>query len=197
MISICMITIKPDTEVQDRIDEALSNARGDYEFILVSNPSGGVAKNRNDCLRQCKGDFVIFIDDDLYGFPESWDETMIRRLRDPSVLMMGARLLNIDGSIQNTVSKSSNVVDDYVPVEYVPGACMAYRKNDLIFNEEYHGWGMEDIEFTMKLKQANPAGRVYLTNLVRLKHKNEMKREPEFGKRNKELFRRKWGFVIE
>ena len=192
-----MITIKAEEAVKDRAGEATSTATGDFEFILHVNPDGGVSENRNACLRKAKGDTIIFIDDDLYEYPKGWNETLTTVLKSHSVLMAGPRLLNRDNSIQATVSKSSNVTDSYIEVDYIPGACMAYRKNGLLFNEEYKGWGMEDIQFQLELKKLNPAGCIYLCNNVKMVHANEMKNEPKNGKRNKELFRKKWGFVVE
>jgi glycosyltransferase involved in cell wall biosynthesis len=192
-----MLTVKARADVQDRIDEALGQATGDYEFIFISNPDGGVAENRNACLRQAKGSHIIFIDDDLYGYPIGWNDILVEILNDPNILMVGPRLINADGTVQNTISKTDDVISEYIPVGYIAGACMAYRKNDMIFNEEYKGWGMEDVEFELELKNNNPNGKILLCNLVKLIHKNEMKNESIYGAKNKIKFIKKWGFIVE
>lgn len=198
MISICLLTIKAPEQVKDRIDEIKKQSTGDYELIFVSNPNGGVAENRNACLRQAKGNIIIFCDDDLYGYPLGWNEILVNKLsEDSNCLMVGPRLLNQDGSIQNTISKCRDMNSDFVKVPYLPGACFVYRKNNLLFNEIYRGWGMEDVEFQLELKKINPNGYFLLTNKLQLKHINEMKREKEFGLQNKELFRKRYGFLIE
>lgn len=198
MISICLITIKTIPEIEGRIEELNKHTSGDYELILIQNPNGGVAENRNKALQQSKGDIIIFVDDDLYGYFNGWMDILIEKLKeDKNILMVGPRLLNSDGHTQKTISKNDDVVTDYIRVDFIPGACMAYRKNNLLFNEQYKNWGMEDVEFQIELKKQNPNGKILLCNQVKLFHINEMKRHLDFGIQNKELFKRKWGFLIE
>lgn len=197
-ISICLITIKSEDDIKDRLEEIKKQTVLPHDFIFVSNPKGGVAENRNICLRKNKNDYIIFIDDDLYDYPLGWDCILIEKLKsDNNILMIAPRLFNMDGSIQNTVSKCPDVTTSYIKVDYLPGACFAYKKNDIFFNEKYKMWGVEDIEFELIMKQKNKSGYFLLCNEVKIKHKNEMKREKEFGLYNKELFKKTWGFLIE
>jgi glycosyltransferase involved in cell wall biosynthesis len=198
LVSICMITIKTKEEMQKNIDDALNNAISNHEFIFVSNPDGGVAENRNKCLAQAKGNYVIFVDDDLFNYPHGWDEQLLHKLyEDKNVLMTGPRLLNTDNTFQKTVSHCDDIETDYVKVDYLPGACMVYRRDGIQFNEEYTGWGMEDIEFELMLKKINPSGHFLLCNKVKINHVNEMKNEPNHGSENKRKFYKKWGFMVE
>ncbi len=198
MISICMITIKTREEVEDRIQEACNNATSDFQFVFVSNKDGGVAENRNVALRKATGDYIIYIDDDLYEYPKGWDTALLNVLQtNKYCLMVGPRLLNMDGSLQKTISRCSDIESNLVRVPYLPGACMCYKKNGIFFDERFKRWGCEDPDFELEMKKENPNGYFTLCNIVKLKHKNEMKNINLFGIKNKELFRQKWGFLVE
>lgn len=198
MISICLITIRGREQIEDRIQEACDNALGDFQFILISNPNGGVAENRNSGLKKAKGDVIIFIDDDLYGYPKGWNKIFSDKLKeDLNCLMVGPRLLNRDGSLQNTISKCPNNQDDWIKVPYLPGACMCYRKNNLLFDEQYRAWGMEDPDIELQMKKIKPNGYFLLCNKIKLIHYNEMKNMKLHDIENKQKFIRKWGFIVE
>ncbi|MDD5589104.1 MAG: glycosyltransferase family A protein [Candidatus Nanoarchaeia archaeon] len=198
MTSICFLTIKTPEQVKDRIEEIKRQSTGDYELVFVSNPNGGVAQNRNECLRKAKGEIIIFCDDDLYEYPMGWNTILVNKLlEDPNCLMIGPRLLNVNNSPQTTVSHCDNIKDSFIKVNWLPGACMVYKRNNILFNEMYKFWSPEDIEFQIDLKRNNPNGYFLLCNTVTMKHINEMKRASETGIQGKELFRQRHGFLIE
>lgn len=191
-----MPTIKQLAEVQDRIDEIKRTATGDYEVIIHSSEGGGVAENRNACLKVAKGEYIIFVDDDLYEYPLGWNEALVGALQSvQGVIMVGPRLLNMDGGVQSTNSQNSNTGPNFVPVRVIPGACMAYRKNDLVFDEGYKKWGWEDPDFQLQLKKKTP-GNVIICNTVKIKHKNEVKNMYAHFDENKKRFISKWGLLL-
>ena len=199
LTSICMLTIKTKEEVQERIDDAVEHATGNFEFIFVSNPDGGVAENRNACLKKTKGDFICFIDDDLYNFPQGWNEILLDMfLSSEDILLVGPRLLNMGNVVQHTNSHAPDDLDvDCIEVEMLPFQCIVYKKNDLFFDEEYKKWGYVDADFVCRLKEKNENKKLLLCNKVLLNHKNESKHMMDNLEENKARFLNRWGRVYE
>lgn len=198
MVSVCMPTVKSLEEVQDRIDEIEENTVYTHEIIVESNPDSGVALNRNKCLIRSHGLYIIFVDDDLYGYFKGWDKILIDKLReDRSVAIIGPRLLNMNGMIQHTNSKCGNIEDDFIEVEMIPGACMAYTKNYLFFDERYKRWGYEDPDFILRMIREGLGRKILLTNKVKLRHKNEFKHMDDYLHENKTLFVSRYNRLYE
>lgn len=188
-LSICMPTVKPIEEIQDRINEIERATVHKHEIIIESNPDGGVALNRNKCLIKSNGYYIIFVDDDLYGYPKGWDKTLIDQLKEnEDIVIIGPRLLNMDGTIQHTNSRCDNINDDFVEVDMIPGACMAYVKNYLFFDERYKRWGYEDPDFILTMIKSGFGKKIVLANKVKLRHKNEFKHMNDYLHENKTLF---------
>lgn len=194
-ISIVMITIKKYETIKERIKEALDAALLDNQFILIENENGGVAENRNKGMCQAENDYIIFIDDDLYEYPKGWDKMLIEKVDKNTIV--GPRLLNMDGGIQDTISKCNNLEENYINVDYIPGACMALKKNNIYFDEGYKKWGCEDPDFILEQKKYNKNYKVLLCNDVKIKHMNEMKNMKMYDIENKNRFAKKWGFLIQ
>ena len=77
----------------------------------------------------------------------------------------------------------------------IPSACIAFRKTDVRFNEDYKGAGFEDTSFMLRMKNRYN-GRVVINNECQLVHKNEAKKHSEHFAFNREVFRKEFNSHI-
>ncbi len=153
-------------------------------MIIVSGDRSE-AKNRNIGLDKVKGKFVIMCDDDVEGFSCGWDRELIDALKYTEASIVGARLLNLDGTLHKTNYKNFDLSKDFVEVKTMITACCAFRNSTLRFDENYKGSGFGDTDFCKQL-----GGKFFVVNKVKLVHRNECKNQ--FKEHNKRYFRNKW-----
>jgi hypothetical protein len=157
---------------------------------------GSAATNRNIGLEWAKSEIVIMVDDDMAGFFEGWVEGLIGPLvQDKNVVMVSARLTRQDGS-NGAMMFSDDSKPDFAQVPRLMTACVAFRKEDIRFDEGFIGSGFEDDDYCAMLSLKYPKGKFLVNNQVRLIHLNEMKNQSgEFYVKNKERFDKKWTTV--
>lgn len=148
-------------------------------FKLLLLPKNlGFAPANNVGLRYARGEFICFLNSDIFPISENWMERLIQQLRDnPRIGIIGPQLLFEDGSIQHdgcffrTIAEFGNwtFVDHYNKgfrpsssrgirrFDLITGACMVMRR-DLAqelggFDEAYIIGDFEDSDLCLKVRQ--------------------------------------------
>ena len=199
MYSICIPTIKPESELTDLLNEIKEKTTDCYEVIVVAEKQSA-SKNRNACLNRIRSNHeeltVIMLDDDVKNLPKGWNETLAAPLRinDLKCMLVSARLMSADGKTPGAMTDfNPDITSPYVEVKVVPSACIAFRRTDLRFDEQYQGSGYEDSDFVMQFKQKFPDKKVYVNNLCKVSHTNEQKNGTGTTyEKNQALFMEKW-----
>jgi hypothetical protein len=165
--------------------------------VIVHSSKGSAAHNRNCCLNRSAADIVVMCDDDLCGFYPKWHNALVDALlADDTLLMVSARLIKTDWSPALMMGADQGVpgTTGITIVPKLPTACVAFRNEDLRFDEAFVGSGFEDDDFLMQLRRRHPGGRFAIVEGCRVVHINEMKNQTgEFWDKNKATFEQKWG----
>lgn len=196
MIDIIIPTCKPPNQIQGLVKEITATAGIDFTVIATCfNVSA--ATNRNYGLNQARSDIVIMIDDDISGLFGGWAGKLVQPLfLYEDIVMVSARLMKSKtkfGVMMNLkVDLSREIVE--APERVLPSACIAFRKDELRFDEAYIGAGYEDTDFCMQMGEKYLDGRFMVHNGVKVIHKNEMKNQLIGGRllHNKQYFQSKW-----
>lgn len=189
IVSIVIPTIKTEKEIVDLISEIKNTVAYELDLIVVSGKRS-VSANRNIGLERARGEFIIMCDDDIEKFPYGWDRDLIDALKQTGASMVGARLLNPDGTPQLTNNRNLDLSKDFIEVRRMISACCAYRNTTLRYDENYIWWGWEDTDFCKQL-----GGKFFVINTVKVIHRNEYKNP--FGSKKQEnenrlYFIKKW-----
>jgi len=184
-VSIIIPTIKTEKEIADLISEIKNSVVYELDLIIVSNANKSAAKNRNIGLDKARGEFIIMCDDDVEGFPCGWDKDLINALKKTKASMVGARLLNPDGTLHKTNYGNLDISKDFIEVRTMITACCAFRNTKLRFDENYKGSGFEDTDFCKQLEV-----KFFVANKVKIVQRNEHKNP--FNTQNRDYFRSKW-----
>jgi len=183
-LSIIIPTIKPEEELAEMISQIKNTVIHELDLIVISGNRCS-AKNRNMGLDKTRSKFIIMCDDDTEGFSYGWDEDLIDALKHTKASMVGARLLNPDGTLQKINYQNYDLSKDFVEVRTMITACCAFRNSSLRFDENYKGSGYGDTDFCKQL-----GGKFFVANKVRITHRNECKNQ--FTEHNKKYFKDKW-----
>ena len=183
-LSIIIPTVKAEKDLIEMISQMKNTVTHELDLIVISGDRSA-AKNRNIGLDRARGEFVIMCDDDIEGFSQGWDKDLIDALERSGASIVGARLLNPDGTLQLTNYANFDLSKDFVEVRTMITACCAFKKSTLRFDENYIGSGFEDTDFCKQL-----GGKCFVVNSVTVIHRNENKNP--FKKQNGNYFRNKW-----
>ena len=195
MIDIFIPSCKDN--IDGMLDEIRRNTQSKYRLIRRCRPDSA-AVNRNCCLRLMKNHVGIMLDDDITGFYPGWEEQLVAPLDDHSVIMVSARLLNLDGTFGDTCSRCLLSTPERIPIKpgpysILPTAAIAFRNFGILFDEGYVGSGFEDSDWCFEHHKQYPDGVFIQSNECRLIHLNEMKNQKGFNwAANKERFESKW-----
>lgn len=135
----------------------------------------GFAPANNVGLREARGEFICFLNSDIFPITDDWMEMLVAQLeRDPSIGIIGPRLLFEDGSIQHegcyyrTLAEFGNWTfvehfnkgrrpDDRSGLrccDLITGACMVMRRSLALelggFDESYIVGDFEDSDLCRK-----------------------------------------------
>lgn len=176
--------------------------------VIVSGLPASASVNRNYCLsliEQHDRDGVpietitIMLDDDIEGFYEGWTWDLTEPLvKDDSVVMVSARLLNPDGSFGPTCSRCYEAEPEEIEIKsngvcVIPTAAIAFRYRGFKFDEHFIGSGFEDNDWCFQYLAADPSAKFLQSNRCRLVHRNEMKNQKGSNwKHNMAYFFTKW-----
>lgn len=171
--------IKPDIIlISNRNDIRLAPLRADMDGytmgyrVVTTGKDASAALNRNYGLDQSSSPVVVMIDDDISGFYEGWVSDLVTPLLDESVMFVGARLMNSDGSCAGMMFGSNNLNIHVEDVVAVPTACCAFKNTGHRFEERFLGSGFEDTLYCLQLRQMFPEHRIVINNRCKLIHKN-------------------------
>lgn len=201
MDRICIIipTCKEKRQLKNLLKELNSSIDNSRFRVITTCFKSSAATNRNYGLIQADSNMIIMIDDDISGFFQGWSGRLIEPLYNSSVVMVSARLIDKNGNpgvmmnIRPDLSRS--IVE--VKEKMLPSACIAFRKDDLRFDESYAGAGFEDTDFCMQLNQKYPNGKYLIHNEVKLIHFNEMKNQRNGQLQiNEQYFHQKWRHLL-
>lgn len=185
VVSIIIPTVKTEGEIASLISEIKNSVAYELNLIIASDINKSAAENRNVGLDKAKTEFIIMCDDDMERFSCDWDRDLVEALKYTGASMVGARLLNPDGTLQKTNYKNIDLSKDFIEVRRMITACCAFRNTTLRFDENYIGSGFEDTDFCKQL-----GGKFFVANKVKVTHRNENKNPHK--KQNKKYFKEKW-----
>jgi len=138
------------------------------------------------------------IDDDISNFPVAWDVTLANTLEAmPECVMVSARLMTPRNKPGLMLGHPPQLLEGQlweVPSRELPTACIAIRRNELRFDEEFVGSGWEDTCYCAQLRQRYPDGKFIINSHVKVVHHNEMKNQGgDIFEKNKAHYISKWG----
>lgn len=212
----------PNDEVKRAIDDSMYEGNilftDRIEPIYNDTNSGSFASNNNELAKEGKGDYILFLNDDIEPINDAWLYSMQNILEtDPKVGAVGALLLYPSGLIQHCgvffSHKTNNLpfhihyrqpvdkVREFISVpryyQAVTGACLLIRRADFEtlggFNEEYF-YGFEDVDLCLKLGRQLHKQCVYTPNAQLIHHEGisgSFKEHPKL-QNNISVFRSKW-----
>jgi len=191
-VSIIIPTIKPESELVKEISQIKDTVYYDLDLIVISGIRGAMI-DFNRGLDKAKGEFVIMCDDDIEGYQKGWDKGLLdvlEKLEPEGATIIGARLLNLDGTLNRVNYRNYDLSVDYSQTRTMITACCAFRNTKLRFDENYIGWGWGDTDFCKQL-----GGKSFVVNTVKVIHRNEQKNplgSKEQIEKNHEYFKKKW-----
>ncbi|MCD6294871.1 MAG: glycosyltransferase [Deltaproteobacteria bacterium] len=175
---------KPQFEIV-LIDNGSSDGTGEYlkafadnhphaVFQVISNAENlGFARACNQGARQAGGAFLVFLNNDTVVH-DAWSNALLDELSfQPETGIVGARLLNADGTIQHAgvaiggnripyhvhrgIEKDHSLVSERRRFRIVTGACMAVRREQFLhlggFDEAFIN-GHEDVDLCLRYDAA-------------------------------------------
>ncbi len=176
------------------------------------------SKINNEAVAASRGDFLLFLNNDVEGKSQDWLLAMLEHAQRPEVGAVGARLLYPDGSVQHAgvvvgmYGKTGHVaqgVPGYDPgymgmtkltrnLSAVTGACMMTRRD--VFErlggfDEQMAAGYGDIDYCLKVRGAGYL--VVYTPVAELLHAESYSRGAFEDDDEFEPFSRRWGRRVE
>jgi FkbM family methyltransferase len=185
-VSICIPTCRSREEISAMVC-CLEGYTHDREVYASCLPGKSASVNRNNCLDNIAGDIVVMLDDDVAGFYPGWVDDLIEPLNDSTVTIVSARLMNPDGTFGLTMYQGDQKKPGTTDVPRVPTAAVAFRKNNIRFNELYVFATFEDDQFCFEMQEMF-GGRIVINNKCRLIHINEQKGQKEGWEHNQKVF---------
>lgn len=175
--------------------------------VIVSGLPASASVNRNYCLSLIDvGEVAIMLDDDIEGFYDrivdsfymTWLDDLTRPLRNESVVMASARLLNPDGTFGPTCSRCYDAEPEEIEIKsngvcVIPTAAIAFRYRGHKFDEHFIGSGFEDGDICMQYLESDPTAKFIQSNRCRLVHLNLMRNQKgKYWHHNQAYYFHKW-----
>jgi len=192
-VSIIIPTVRTKVEIAGLISEIKNTVYYDLDLIVMSGMRV-MSVNSNMGLDKAKSEFIIMCDDDTEGYQKGWDKTlldMLEKLEPEGATIVGARLLNLDGTLNRVNYHNYDLSVEYSQTRTMITPCCAFRNTKLRFDENYKGWGWNDTDWCKQL-----GGKSFVVNTVRVIHRNEEKNPLGSEKQiaeSRAYFRKKWG----
>jgi hypothetical protein len=168
--------------------------------IFVNKSNNSAAYNRNRLLDKSSADIKIMIDDDISGFYCGWDSDLLGVMGINNIV--SARLMTSGNSPAHMNCFDENkglndLQDDIIQIwpgetHIMPSSAFAFIDMGIRFDENYIGSGYEDTDF-FRQYFVKYKTEFYVNNLCRLLHANEMKKQTENLKINRDYYNKKWG----
>lgn len=195
-VDIVIPTCKSYDSIRDLIDE-IERSTPEQHRIIATCQMVSASKNRNYALKASLSEIIVMMDDDMTGFYPGWLSTLIEpMIKDASILVCSSRLLSVNkipcqmmGG--NAIPKDNGVYD--AENKRVATACIAIRRNDVLFDEGFIGSGYEDTCYMRDVASKYPDCRIVVNNDCRLIHNNEEKNQGgKYFEHNKAYYLSRW-----
>ena len=146
--------------------------------IIPTCINASAAVNRNHGLKQSDSDFVIMVDDDIYGYYHNWIDDLLTPVVLNKKAYISARLMRPDGTQGIMMDDGkSDVKTPLLSVLGIPTSAVGFYRRlteNISFNEDYIGSGFEDTQFCIEMRELAGA-EVLINNKCKLIHVNERK----------------------
>ncbi|MGD0137551.1 MAG: glycosyltransferase family 2 protein [Tepidisphaeraceae bacterium] len=114
--NVCVIDNATDRRMVDEIRSEFPDVKWSF------NPSPmGFSANHNQVLAAAEGRYVCILNDDTVVRDGAMDELVRFMDADPRVGLAGPRLLNADGSIQNSTFHDKTLLGELINIALLPG----------------------------------------------------------------------------
>jgi N-acetylglucosaminyl-diphospho-decaprenol L-rhamnosyltransferase len=136
------------------------------EVHLIANSiNKGFAAANNQIVDQCRGDFILFLNPDTQVLPNALEKAVAYLQVNPSIGLAGAKIINPDGTIQESVSyryPGEKYAKGNLPllpgkIACVLGAAMIVRRAVIQaiggFDEDFFLYG-EDEDLCLRIRKA-------------------------------------------
>lgn len=134
-------------------------------FRLLSEAQPGAARARNCGIRECVGELVLFIDDDVIPIPRLLEEHWLAHRRHPESAILGRVTFPWDGNespFHWVLTHRPEYLQSFrftdpanVPFNHFYSCNVSLPRNSFTrvgrFNEEFRAYGFEDTEFGYRL----------------------------------------------
>lgn len=184
------------------IDDILFNDH--IEPIYNDDNSGSFSSNNNAVAKEGKGDYILFLNDDVYPLRDDWLYNMVNVIENNDKIgVVGSLLLYPDQkTIQHcgvffsdktnnlpyhmfykqTIDSVSNFISQYRYYQAITGACMLVRRKDFEevggFNTDFF-YSFEDIELCIKIKDRLKKNTIYCPSSVLIHNEGISKTQPK------------------
>jgi len=174
----------------------------DINFSYLRQENGGPAKARNYGIRNAKGEFVAFTDDDCEA-DRDWLEEIVKGFTSEEISGVGGMVLSKNNDILSQYIDYYRVLQppmDGDTVRYLVTANACYKKEILLnvggFSEEIKNPGGEDPDLSLKVKELGYRLACNPEAIVLHNHKQDLKSFCRtfynYG-RGAAILRKKWG----
>lgn len=179
-------------DVEPQINDIMRTAGMPVRVIATCRPVCA-AKNRNIGLDLAISNLRVMLDDDVTSFPFGWVVGLLQVLRDhPNCVMVSPQLIRPDGryALMMGCSQGRPIGSGVHPITgpHLLTACIAFRKDDLRFEEGFVGSGFEDNDYCDKQRARYPSATWLVNHDIQVVHRNEMKHQREHFRRNREYY---------
>jgi len=218
---IYLLANDPNDEVKKIIHDAMyiDNIMFNDKIIPIfnDNNSGSFSSNNNDTAKEGSGDYILFLNDDVFPLRDDWLYNMSSVLDDNEKIgAVGALLLYPDQkTIQHCgvffshktnnlpyhmfyrqpINSVSGFISQYRYYQAVTGACLLVRRKDFEtiggFSENYF-YMYEDIDLCLNIKNKLSKHIIYCPNSILVHNEGiskDGKQNPKF-KENIEIFKK-------
>lgn len=181
---------------------------------VIRNPENlGFARASNQGARAARGEFLIFLNNDTVARP-GWLDALLKEAQDPSVGIVGARLLYPDGQVQHAgivlgpdgtpdhiwrgVSADDPRVAESRDLDMLTGACLVIRKHLFErlghFDEGYRN-GCEDADLCLAARREGYRVR-YCADAILEHHEGVTEGRFAHSRENLQRFFDRWGTTL-
>ena len=177
------------------------------------------ARINNAAAREARGEWLLFLNNDVEVISPSWIEALLEQAVRPEVGAVGARLLFPEGFVQHAgvvlglggiaghpgrlmtpasggYHGSFDVVHDY---SAATGACLLVRRSLFLdaggFDEERLAIGFNDVDFCLRLRARGLL--VVYTPFAELVHHESLSRGPRVDDAEVATMRQRWGALLD
>jgi hypothetical protein len=95
--------------------------------LIANSHNAGFGKANNQGIEQAKGELILFLNSDAYAQPDSIDR-LIDAFKHEEVVAVGGKLLNPDGSLQESVAGRLTLWNVFLEQWYLDGVARKFGR---------------------------------------------------------------------